>query len=133
MLNKLIDILQFRQTGDFDNETDQPVVTTGSVVWGVLLRSAILIVASFVILDRFQLREYWWMLLFAMWFLVFYPAYRQYQMYNKRIKDLEEDTLCGSCKHFDQSGQLCRLYDQHISRNHIPCEGNDWEPTTFEL
>ncbi len=133
MINKIIDILQFRESSEADNETDQPSVTTGSVVWGVILRSAIIITASFLFVNPLYIRQYWWIILFALWGLVFYPAYRQYQSYNKRIKTLEDETLCGSCKHFDSTGQMCRLYDQHISRNHIPCEGLDWEPKNFEL
>ncbi len=131
-MNKIIDLLQFRESSDHDSETDQPAVTTGSVVWGVLLRSAIIITASLFVLNKFQLREHWWVIVFLLWFLVLYPAYRQYQSYDKRIKEMQEETLCGSCKHFESSSQLCRIYDRHVSKNHIPCEGLNWEPTGYE-
>ena len=45
--NKVADYLMFREgTEGLEGEV-QPVVTTGSIVWGVILRSAIIIVISF--------------------------------------------------------------------------------------
>ena len=31
-------------------------------------------------------------------------------------------------EHFESSAQICSKYDEHITENHIPCEGMDWEP-----
>ena len=118
----------FRETGDEDNETDQPVVTTGSVVWGLLLRSAIIIFLSAILINALELRTYWWWVLLGLWFFAAWPAYRQWQQFSSRMEKFEASTLCGSCRHFDPSSQLCKIYDQHVSTNHIPCEGLAWEP-----
>ncbi len=126
--DKIIDILMFRETGDEDNESDQPVVTTGSVVWGLLLRSSIIIILSSVLINALELRTYWWWVLIALWFFAAWPAYRQWQQFSTRMEKFEESTLCGSCRHFDPSSQLCKIYDQHVSTNYIPCEGLAWEP-----
>lgn len=126
--DKIMDILMFRETGDEDNESDQPVVTTGSVVWGLLLRSAIIIILSSLLINALELRTYWWWVLIALWFFAAWPAYRQWQQFSTRMEKFEESTLCGSCRHFDPSSQLCKIYDQHVSTNYIPCEGLAWEP-----
>lgn len=125
---KIVDLFMFRNPGDSDNETNHPVVTTGSIIWGALLRSSIIIVSSMLLLGYIRQYEYWWIALFALWFFAAFPAYRQYQSFNDRIKKLEESTLCGSCRHFNSGGQLCNIYDEHVSSNYIPCEGADWEP-----
>lgn len=128
IIDKIADIFMFREGTELDNETNSPSVTTGSIVWGILLRSAIIISLSIVIIGYTDAYNLWWITLFAVWFLAAYPGYRQYQKFNKRIEDLKETTLCGSCRHFESTGQLCTLYDEHISRNHVPCEGMNWEP-----
>jgi hypothetical protein len=125
---KIIDLFMFREGSEEDSATNRPVVTTGSIVWGLMMRTTIIIVVSFFLLDQFQWREYWWLVLFAVWLLAVYPAYRQYQKFNKRMKDFEESTLCGSCRYFDPSSQLCTIYDEHVSSNHVPCGGDSWEP-----
>ncbi|MFP4529357.1 MAG: hypothetical protein ACLFQX_12480 [Candidatus Kapaibacterium sp.] len=126
--DKIIDAFMFREGSDEDSDTNQPVVTTGSIVWGLLIRTAIIIIASMLLLDQFQWREYWWVVLFAIWLLAAWPAYRQYQKFSKRMENFESSTLCGSCRHFDPSSQLCTIYDEHVSTNHIPCGGDLWEP-----
>ncbi len=130
---KILDLLMFREGTNDENDLKEPVITTGSIVWGLLIRSAILIVLSFLLIDFFDRREYWWFSLFFIWFFAAYPAYRQYTFYNQKIEEFKESTLCGSCKHFDQTGRLCRLYDEHVSKDYIPCEGDSWEPNSFEI
>ncbi|ROL61032.1 hypothetical protein D9V86_07870 [Bacteroidetes/Chlorobi group bacterium ChocPot_Mid] len=128
MLNKLTDLLMFRQPTDEDNQSTEPVVTTGSILWGVLLRSAILILIISLLLESLSMRQHWWLMLFALWFLVAYPAWLQYKKFQERIQNFQEETLCGSCKHFEANSQLCKIYDQHVSTEYIPCEGLSWEP-----
>ncbi len=126
LYEKISDLLLFRPIEDDDGDT--PSMTTGSIVWGVLLRSAIIIVISFLLLDQLHLHEYWYIILFAVWFFAVYPGYQQYQKFNQKIEKMKESTLCGSCRHFDPSGQLCTILDEHVSSNYIPCEGESWEP-----
>jgi len=42
-------------------------------------------------------------------------------------KEIIENTLCSSCKHFDESAVLCMKYDKHITKDEIPCGGIHWE------
>ncbi len=79
------------------------------------------------------MRGLWWITAFFVWLVALYPAYKQYTEYNNRIEDFLEDTLCGKCKHFEPSGQLCKLLDVHVTKNSVPCEGLSWEPKSFEL
>lgn len=125
---KIIDLFMFREGTDKDSDSNTPVVTTGSIVWGVILRSGVIIFLSLLLLQKFEFRYYWWISLFAMWFLVAYPAHRQHSKFAQRMDNFEEETLCGSCRHFIKGSQLCGIYDEHVSRNHIPCGGEAWEP-----
>ncbi|HRP02771.1 MAG TPA: hypothetical protein PLE30_09010 [Candidatus Kapabacteria bacterium] len=131
--SKIIDLLMFRLGSEGDNFGKVPIVTIGSIVWGVILRATIVIVVVSALLTIPQFRDYWWFSFFAIWFFVAFPAYQQYQIFQNRIDELEEDTLCGSCVHFRKESQMCSLYDEHISKDYIPCEGKDWEPkSTFD-
>lgn len=124
--DKILDVFMFREGSEEDSETNQPKVTTGSVVLGIIFRTAIIFIVFLAFADYF--RGYWYISLAAFWFFVAYPAYRQYQKFNKRIEDFKEETLCGTCRHFNATGQLCTIYDEHVSKNHIPCGGQSWEP-----
>jgi len=125
---QILDYLMFREGTDDDNSSDSPTVTTGSIVWGVILRSSIVIIITLFLVNRYDFYEYWWYSFFAIWFFVGFPAYRQFSKFNERMKVLSEETLCGKCKHFNQGAQTCQIYDVHVSKNHIPCEGMEWEP-----
>ncbi|MCL5992127.1 MAG: hypothetical protein M1419_08510 [Bacteroidetes bacterium] len=130
---KVIDMFMFREGTDEEAEvTNQPIITTGSVVWGVLLRTSILMVLSLFVIEYFDLREYWWLLVFIIWIGAAYPGWRQYQKFQSRMKTFREETLCGSCIHLDATSQLCKIYDEHPTRDFIPCEGASWEPRHFD-
>lgn len=130
--DKIVDAFMFREPSDEDSFTNKPKVTYGSIVWGVIMRSAILVFLSLIIVNYFALYSYWWFTLFLIWFLAIYPGWTQYQAFSKRIEEFSESTLCGSCKYFEKSGQLCSLYDEHVSKEHIPCDGDNWQPKSFE-
>jgi hypothetical protein len=49
------------------------------------------------------------------------------------MKKFTEDTLCGSCINFEPSSQLCKVLDEHVSVDFIPCEGLRWEPKSYEV
>lgn len=126
-LEKIVDLFMFREGTEEDDYSTRPIITTGSIVWGVILRSLIIIFLTFFLLDRGYGHSVW-VLLFVYWFAVVFPAYRQYQKFNKRMDKFQEETLCGSCRHFIPGSQLCSMYDEHVSKDYIPCDGNDWEP-----
>jgi hypothetical protein len=131
--DKAIDIFMFREGTDEDEHgSSQPVITTGSVVWGMIFRSAVIVFLTFVIIDQFEIRSNWWIFSFILWFAAIYPGWRQYNKFTTRIKKIEEETLCGSCRHFEPSSQLCRIYDEHVTKDHIPCEGLNWEPKRID-
>jgi hypothetical protein len=125
---QILDYLMFREGNDDDNSSDSPTVTTGSIVLGVILRSSIVIIITLFLVNRYDFYEYWWYSFFSIWFFVGFPAYRQFSKFNERMKVLSEETLCGKCKHFNPGAQTCQIYDVHVSKNHIPCEGMEWEP-----
>ncbi|MFH1049511.1 MAG: hypothetical protein V1779_01115 [bacterium] len=128
MLDKISDILMFRLPSEEDSHSTEPKVTTGSIIWGVLLRSSILIIIITLLLESLSLRQHWWLMLFAIWFGAAYPAWTQYRKFQDRIKEFQEETLCGSCIHFEANSQLCKILDEHVSTLYIPCEGLRWEP-----
>ncbi|MFN3195057.1 MAG: hypothetical protein ACE364_03805 [Chlorobiota bacterium] len=126
-IDKIKNLFLFKEVTDEDNH-NEPVVTVGSIVWGVLLRSSIIMVVTMIIMYIYGNNEMWYFSLFLIWLIALYPGWTQYQEYTDRIKKFTEDTLCGSCRNFNADSQLCKLYDEHVSTNHIPCEGEAWEP-----
>jgi hypothetical protein len=132
IVDKIVDVLMFREGAD-DDINNQPKITTGSVVWGVLSRSFILVIASFFVMEFLQFRQYWYIILFLIWAIAVYPGWRQYKHFQEKIEVIKDETLCGSCRNFEQTNQLCKIYDEHITKTYIPCEGNNWEPNPYEL
>ena len=126
-IEKLKQLFLFKSVSDEDNHNN-PVVTIGTIVWCVLLRSAIVVIITMILMYEFGQSEVWYISLFLIWLVALYPGWQQYQKFEERIEKFSEDTLCGSCKHFSKEGQLCRLLDEHVSTNYIPCEGEAWEP-----
>ena len=118
----------FREGSEQDNYSDQPIVTIGSIVWGVMIRLTLIMTLAYLFFDRYEMRDFWWISFFFIWFFVAFPAFRQYQKFQIRINRLQEEILCGTCIHFRAEAQMCSLFDMHVSKSHIPCEGNNWEP-----
>jgi hypothetical protein len=88
--DKAIDIFMFREGTDEDEHgSSQPVITTGSVVWGMIFRSAVIVFLTFVIIDQFEIRSNWWIFSFILWFAAIYPGWRQYNKFTTRIKKIE--------------------------------------------
>jgi hypothetical protein len=131
--DKIIDVLMFREGTDDDDGTHQPRITTGSVVWGILLRSFVLILISTLLLESLKFREYWFLILFLIWGIAIYPGWRQYKHFQEKMESFQEETLCGSCRNFDADSQLCKIYDEHVTKDYIPCQGESWEPNSFSL
>lgn len=131
--NRLIDIFMFREgTEEDDMGIHQPVITTGSIVWGLILRASILMLICFFAVEYFRNAFFWWFSIFLIWFGAAYPAWRQYQIFRNRIAKIIEETLCGSCRNFFEDSQLCKIYDEHPTKDYIPCEGDSWEPKQFD-
>ena len=60
--------------------------------------------------------------------VIIYPITIQYRIFYAENKEIIEQTLCTSCKHFDKSAVLCMKLDQHPTLKVLPCEGLEWEP-----
>jgi hypothetical protein len=130
-LDKIKDLFMFREGSNTDNYLIPPTVTSGSILWGILLRSAVLIIITIILILALDKREFGWFAVFVFWISVVYPAYKQYTILNNRLEILEEETLCGKCKYFVKESQLCSALDEHISKDNIPCEGTMWEANPF--
>jgi len=124
---KLYKLLNFSTDSEIYSD-EKTVITTGSIITGVLFRTAITIVLSLSLNDYFDLRSNWWFVALILWFLVAFPAYNKYKEFNNATDDLLENTLCGKCRYFDPTSQLCTIYDEHITKDYIPCGGDSWEP-----
>jgi hypothetical protein len=104
-----------------------PEITVGSILtWG-LLKTSVLVLLTWFVIEQFRLYEYWMVGLGVFWFVVAYPAFLQYQRFKAQTQELEKSSLCATCCHFDETGHFCRLMDEHVSETYIPCEGLSWE------
>lgn len=122
-----VDLLLLRTTQP-DYATHQPFYTTGSIVSAAIMRIALIGLGGIVARQYLDGSTLWYAVLFLMWALGAYPAYRQYQQFNSNVTALTESTLCGQCRHFDPTNQLCTIMDEHVTGEEPPCEGEAWEP-----
>lgn len=111
-----------------DYAVEQPFYTTGSIASAALMRIVILIALGFVLRSYATTTTTWTVTLFAIWALGIYPAWRQYSIFNAAVDAIVESTLCGTCRHFNPSNQVCHVLDVHITSSEPPCESLDWEP-----
>jgi hypothetical protein len=110
-----------------------PRITMGSIVLYTLIKTGVMILGSWFAVEYFRLPEYWYLALFAVWLFAVYPAFLQYQKFQEDAEKIKKDSLCASCKHYDSTGIICTIYDEHVTPHHIPCEGNDWESKQFDM
>jgi hypothetical protein len=114
--------------------TAEPELTVGTIVFRALVKVTIIVLLSWLVMEQFSL----WLhrhlflppamaALALIYFIAVLPAYQQYQRFYRDSKRLVGDTLCAKCRHFDSTGIICTLYDEHISRFHTPCGGDAWE------
>jgi len=107
----------------------EPEVTAGTIVYGALVRALVVVGGSLTLSAFFpDLWRHWWLVLLVLWAVVFYPAYRRWSQFTHEVRQLKEEILCGSCRYFDETGQLCTLLDEHVRPDYIPCGGEAWEP-----
>jgi hypothetical protein len=106
-----------------------PFYTTGSIVSAALLRATVVFLAALWFARDYRGNPtFWTLVVFALWGLVAYPAWKQYASFGAGVQQIVNDTLCGSCTHFSPSNQLCSLYDEHVSTDSPLCDGIDWQP-----
>ncbi len=105
--------------------------TLGSIVTWALFRAVAVVLVAWMVNEYFSMIDYtvWWAVtIMALYGFVIHPAQVQYRLFKENTREIVEDTLCASCRHFDPSAIMCTALDEHVSENHIPCEGNMWEP-----
>jgi hypothetical protein len=113
------------------SESGEPEITAGTIVYGAVLRTLVLLLGTLALLGVMpDLWRYAWLVLLALWGVVVYPAYQRWREFSERVEQLKEELLCGSCRYFEETGQLCTLLDEHVRSDYIPCEGLSWEPRT---
>jgi hypothetical protein len=108
--------------------------TFGSIVWMAMLRLTIVIFVAWYLKDHFTsyYSEWWMATVGAIYGIAIYPAQIQYHYFKRTSRRLVEQTLCSSCRYFNPDGLHCTRLDEHISEDHLPCEGEGWEPKSFE-
>jgi hypothetical protein len=100
----------------------------GEIVYKTLIRFAATLLILWFSKDFFGEKFFWIVSLLAIYFFVFYPAFLSYKKFIDSNLEVVNNTLCSSCKHFNESAVLCTKYDKHPTESFIPCEGIDWEP-----
>ena len=131
-MEKFIDIIMFRSpVGPDENPT--PRYTTGSIVLGAIIRSAVVIVLAYAFREYLPFENAWLLTLFAIWGFALFPAYREYQNFAARTESIQTSTLCGSCRYYEKTGQICTMLDEHVSEYFLPCEGEGWEPRNIDV
>ena len=101
----------------------------GSIIYWGLLRFAIVLISMWIL--RPQVEEYgdWWGLFFvAVGVVVLYPAQLAWMRHRSRVKIINNNVLCVTCKHYDSREALCLALDEHVTSEIVPCETVMWEP-----
>jgi hypothetical protein len=107
--------------------------TLGSIIWMAMLRLTAVIFVAWYLRDQITDSPEWWMVTIgAIYGIAIYPAQIQYNYFKRTTRRLVEETLCSSCRHFNPDGLHCLLLDEHVNEQYLPCEGEGWEPKSFE-
>lgn len=100
----------------------------GSIIFWGIIRTAVLIPILWLGVNYLEF-QYWWLLItMAVYGVIIHPAIIQYQRFIEQNKEVILDTLCSSCKYFEETAVLCTKLDVHPTTETIPCEGIEWEP-----
>ncbi len=99
-----------------------------------MLRLAGTIFVSMYLREHFDSNysEWWMVTIAAVYGFAIYPAQIQYTHFRATSRRLIEQTLCSSCRFFNADGLHCMKLDEHVSEHYLPCEGEGWEPSSFE-
>jgi hypothetical protein len=100
----------------------------GEIVYKTLIRFILILLTLWFSKTLFDENIFWVISILAIFFFVFHPAYLAYKKFVDDNKNVVTNSLCSTCKHFNESAVLCTKYDKHPTDNFIPCEGTDWEP-----
>ncbi|MEN8193017.1 MAG: hypothetical protein ABFS12_09385 [Bacteroidota bacterium] len=99
----------------------------GRIVYWGLIRITIMILLLWISYEYFYNRYWWIIAILAFYIFVIHPLISQYKIFKEENREVIVDSLCSTCKHFDETAILCLKYDKHPTNNFTPCEGIDWE------
>lgn len=102
----------------------------GAIIFWAIVRTAVLIPSLWVLQGFIEYKYWWWFGIMSVYGVIIHPAMIQYRLFLEENKEIVEDTLCSSCRHFDKTAVICLIYDKHPSLKYLPCEGLEWEPLT---
>lgn len=125
--DRWIDVFLLRMR-EPEHAADKPYYTTGSIVTAAMLRVVILGLVCIALTEVAEPTVVWWTAMLSIWGLGVYPAWLQYQTFHQKVQELTVGTLCGACRHFNPTNQLCTIMDVHVTSEEPPCEGEGWEP-----
>ena len=100
----------------------------GAIVYWALIRIALLLPLLWIALDYVEYKYWWAFFSLAVYGIIIQPIVIQYKLFKEKNEEVIFNSLCSSCKHFDETAVLCMKYDEHPSKKIIPCEGIDWQP-----
>jgi len=100
----------------------------GGIIYWTIIRIAILLPLLWIATEYIEYK-YWWMIVsMSIYVIIIHPAVIQIKLFNEKHKEVILNSLCSSCKSFDETAVLCLKYDEHPTSDVIPCEGAEWEP-----
>ena len=100
----------------------------GGIVFWALVRIAVFIPTMWLLSDIIDYQLWWAITLMGIYGVIIHPAAIQYRFFVEENKKIVNNTLCSSCKHFDETAILCLIHDKHPTLDNLPCEGMGWEP-----
>jgi hypothetical protein len=100
----------------------------GAIIYWGIIRTAILIPLLWLFLDYIEFKFWWAIVSISVYAVIIHPAVIQFNIFRENNANVITNTLCSSCKYFDETAVLCLKLDEHPTEDEIPCEGSAWEP-----
>jgi hypothetical protein len=104
----------------------------GTIVYWTLIRTILLIPALLILFEYIDYKLWGIIGFLSIYVIIIHPAYIQYNLFKEKNKEIINNTLCSSCRHFDETAVLCMKHDKHPTVDSLPCEGIDWEMKEYE-
>ncbi len=100
----------------------------GAIIYWGIIRTAILIPLLWLSMEYIEYKFWWAIVTISVYGIIIHPALVQYRLFKEKNEQIITNSLCSSCKHFDETAVLCLMLDEHPTEEKIPCEGSGWEP-----
>ncbi len=101
----------------------------GEIIFWAIIRTAVIIPLLWVSRPYLEYGTWWFASIALLYAGIIHPATVHYRLYLEKNKTVLEESLCTSCRWFDESAVLCLKHDVHPSASYLPCGGLDWEPS----